>query len=392
MKGLQLAAEWAPRPGYSLSEFERRTRKAVTGSSVWRHPRLGIQDVAEPALGPQDVRLRPRACGVCGSDVHFYETDGDGYMLYPGLTRFPVIIGHEFSGEVVEVGRDVTDLRAGDLVTVEEMIWCGHCVPCRNGWPNQCLNLEEIGFTINGAMAEQLVVGAKYCWPITALAEAYGSADAATEAGALCEPTSVAYNAMFVRAEGFRPGGVVAVYGTGPIGFAAIALARAAGASRVIAFEVSPVRQALARRVGADEVHNPVELAAAGSSPHDAVLQASGGAGADMAIEAAGAPARTVPETEASLAIGGKVVIIGRAAERAPMYLEHFQTHAGQLYGAQGHSGYGTFQNVIRLMASGRIDLRPIITSRFPLRDAVAAVEQATKRQDGKVLVKAERG
>jgi threonine dehydrogenase-like Zn-dependent dehydrogenase len=193
---------------------------------------------------------------------------------------------------------------------------------------------------------------------------------------------------MFVRAGGFRPGAVVAIYGTGPIGFAAIALARAAGASRVIAFEVSPVRQALARQVGADEVHNPVDLAAAGSSPHDMVLAASGGMGADMAVEAAGAPTRTLPEMEASLAIGGKVVIIGRAAERAPMYLEHFQTHAAQLYGAQGHSGYGTFQNVIRLMASRRIDLRPIITSRFPLTAAVAAIERATLRQDGKVLVK----
>jgi threonine dehydrogenase-like Zn-dependent dehydrogenase len=388
MKGLQFTAEWAPRPDYPLSEFERRTGKAVTGASVWRHPRAKLVEVKDPSLGPKDVRIRPRACGVCGSDVHFYETDGEGYIRYPGLTKFPVVIGHEFSGEIVEVGKDVRDLRPGDLVTVEEMIWCGECIPCRNGWPNQCLNLEEIGFTIDGAMAEQLVVGAKYCWPITALAEVYGSAEAACEAGALCEPTSVAYNGMFVRAGGFGPGGVVAVYGTGPIGFAAIALARAAGASRVIAFEVSPVRQALARRVGADEVYNPSDLVASGSHPHDAVLAATGGAGADMAIEAAGAPATTVPEMELSLAVGGKMVIIGRAAERAPMYLEHLQTHAAQVYGAQGHSGYGTFQHVIRLMASGRIDLRPIITSRFPLNAAVDAIERASKRQDGKVMVK----
>ncbi len=388
IKGLQFTAEWAPRPGYSVSEFERRTRRAVTGASVWRHPRLQLAEVVEPALGPQDVRLQPKACGVCGSDVHFYETDAAGYIRYPGLTKFPVIIGHEFSGEIVEVGKDVGELRVGDLVTVEEMIWCGHCTPCRNGWPNQCENLEEIGFTIDGAMAEQLVVGAKYCWPISWLAETYGSAEVAFEAGALCEPTSVAYNGMFVRAEGFRPGGVVAVYGTGPIGFAAIALARAAGASRVIAFEVSPVRQALARKVGADEVHDPSELAKAGTSPHEVILQASGGTGADMQVEAAGAPALTVPEMEQALAIGGKVVIIGRAADRAPMYLEHFQTRAGQVFGAQGHSGYGTFMNVIRLMASKRVDLRSIITSRFPLAAAADAVVRASKREDGKVMVK----
>jgi len=105
-------------------------------------------------------------------------------------------------------------------------------------------------------------------------------------------------------------------------------------------------------------------------------------------VEAAGAPARTVPEMEKALAIGGRIVIIGRAAERAPMYLEHLQTHAAQVFGAQGHSGYGTFQNVIRLMASGRIDLRPIITSRFPLAEARDAVLLASKRQDGKVMVR----
>src|SRR5207302_77616 len=182
LKGLQFTAEWAPRSDYTLSEFERRTGKAVTGSSVWRNPRVRLADVKEPPLPAKDVRIRPRACGVCGSDVHFYETD---------------------------------------------------------------------------------------------------------EQGALCEPTSVAYNGMFVRAGGFKPGGVVAVYGTGPIGFAAIALARAAGASRVIAFEVSPVRQALARQVGADEVHDPAALTKQGGTPHEVVLRASGGAGADLAVEAA---------------------------------------------------------------------------------------------------------
>ncbi len=91
---------------------------------------------------------------------------------------------------------------------------------------------------------------------------------------------------------------------------------------------------------------------------------------------------------EASLAIGGKIVIIGRAAERAPVYLEHFQTHAAQIYGAQGHSGYGNFPNVIKLMASGRIDLTPIITSRFSLGESVQAIHKATKREDGKIMIR----
>ncbi|HEX9531351.1 MAG TPA: scyllo-inosose 3-dehydrogenase [bacterium] len=389
MKGLVVQAEWDPRPDYKVTEWERSTHKAITGSSVWRRPQAVLETVPDPAPGPADVLLRPRACGICGSDVHFYETDRDGYMVYPGLTRFPVVIGHEFSGEVLEVGKAVRELKRGDMVTCEEMIWCGECTPCRNGYPNQCVRLEEIGFTINGAQADLITVNAKYCWKINALAERYGSADRGYEAGALCEPTSVAYNAMFTRAEGFKPGGHVTVFGTGPIGFAAIALARAAGAAKIIAFEVSPTRTELAKKVGADVVLNPVELQRQGSAPRHAIMELTDGEGAAMHVEAAGAPTRTIPEMEAALAVGGKIVMIGRAAERTPIYLEAFQTHAAQIFGAQGHSGYGNFPNVIKLMAAGRIDLTPIITSRFPLAQGVEAIKKATKREDGKIMIRA---
>jgi scyllo-inosose 3-dehydrogenase len=389
MKGLVVQAEWDPRPDYKVTEWEVSTHKAVTGSSVWRRPRVVLETVPDPAPGPADVLLRPRACGICGSDVHFYETDRDGYMFYPGLTRFPVVIGHEFSGEVLEVGSAVRDLKPGDMVTCEEMIWCGECTPCRNGYPNQCVRLEEIGFTINGAQSDLITVNAKYCWKINALAERYGSADRGYEAGALCEPTSVAYNAMFTRAEGFKPGGHVTVFGTGPIGFAAIALARAAGAAKIIAFEVSPTRTELAKKVGADVVLNPVELQRQGSAARQAIMELTDGEGAAMHVEAAGAPTRTIPEMESALAVGGKIVMIGRAAERTPIYLEAFQTHAAQIFGAQGHSGYGNFPNVIKLMAAGRIDLTPIITSRFPLAQGVEAIKKATKREDGKIMIRA---
>jgi len=389
MKGLVVQAEWDPRPDYKVTEWERSTHKAITGSSVWRRPQAVLETVPDPAPGPADVLLRPRACGICGSDVHFYETDRDGYMVYPGLTRFPVVIGHEFSGEVLEVGKAVRELKRGDMVTCEEMIWCGECTPCRNGYPNQCVRLEEIGFTINGAQADLITVNAKYCWKINALAERYGSADRGYEAGALCEPTSVAYNAMFTRAEGFKPGGHVTIFGTGPIGFAAIALARAAGAAKIIAFEVSPTRSELAKKVGADVVLNPVELQRQGSAPRHAIMELTDGEGAAMHVEAAGAPTRTIPEMEAALAVGGKIVMIGRAAERTPIYLEAFQTHAAQIFGAQGHSGYGNFPNVIKLMAAGRIDLTPIITSRFPLAQGVEAIKKATKREDGKIMIRA---
>ncbi|MBI4758311.1 MAG: alcohol dehydrogenase catalytic domain-containing protein [Chloroflexi bacterium] len=383
MKGLMLRAKWEPRQDYVLSEFEKTTGKAITGNSVWRHPELKVQEVPKPQVKPDQVLLRVKACGVCGSDMHFYETDKDNYIMYPGLTRFPVITGHEFSGQIVGVGGAVTDFKVGDMVTAEEMIWCGECVPCRNGFPNQCQRLEEIGFTINGAFAEYLAIGAKYCWKINDLLKVYGTEDRAYEAGALVEPTSVAYNGIFQRAGGFKPGAYAAVYGAGPIGLASIALCKAAGAAKVIAFEISAQRRELAKAVGADYVFDPREV-----SPGAKVMEITAGEGAEMQVEAAGAPTLVLPEMEKSLAINGKIVQIGRAAERVPMYLETFQVRHSQVFGAQGHSGNGTFPSVIRLMASGLIDMTRIITARYNLDQVVSAIAQSASRQDGKIMVK----
>jgi len=383
MKALVLEADWNPRAGYTLSEFERRTGKAITGSSVWRHPKLQVQEVDQPRPGPTEVLIRVQACGVCGSDMHFYETDREGYILYPGLTKFPTILGHEFSGQIVEVGSQVEDLQVGDRVTAEEMIWCGHCRSCRDGFPNHCLNLEELGFTIPGAFAEYIAVGAKYCWKIDALAEHYGDEEAAYEAGATVEPTSVSYNGIFERGGGFRPGAYVVVYGTGPIGLTAIALCKAAGAAKVIAFEISPERRELAEAMGADHVLDPREV-----RPHEVVMDVTEGEGADFHIEAAGAPQATLPEMEQSLAINARVVQIGRAAQRVPLYLETFQVHRAQFFGSQGHSGHSIFPNVIRLMASGLIDTRKMITARYSLDEVVDAIARLKERRDGKIMVK----
>jgi len=383
MKGLVLEAKWDPRPDYKVSDWEKATGKAITGSSIWRYPSLTVKNVPDPTIGPHDVLLKVHACGVCGSDIHFYETDKDGYIFYPGLTKFPVITGHEFSGEVVEVGKEVRDLKVGDMVTAEEMIWCGECTPCRTGFPNQCTRLEEIGFTINGAFAEYIAVGAKYCWKINDLVERYGSVDKAYEAGALVEPTSVAYNGIEIRAGGVKPGGYVAVFGAGPIGLGSIAVARASGATRIIVFEISPQRRELALQVGADVAYDPREVA-----PHEAIMEFTHGEGADMLIEAAGAPTRTIPEMEQAMAVNARIVMIGRAAERVPMYLEHFQTHHSQVFGAQGHSGNAVFPMVIRLMASGAIDMTKIITARYDLPGVVEAIKESGERRHGKIMVR----
>ncbi len=383
MKGLVLSAKWEPREGYQLSEFEKTTGKAITGNAIWRYPELKVQEVETPTIKPDQVLIQIKACGVCGSDMHFYETDDQDYILYPGLTKFPTILGHEFSGEIVEVGSEVEDLEVGDMVTAEEMIWCGHCFPCRNGFPNHCTNLEEIGFTIPGAFAQYIAVGAKYCWKLNALMDRYGDEEKVYEAGAVTEPSSVAYNAVFERAGGFRPGAYVAVYGLGPIGLAAAAESKAAGAAKIIGFELSANRRELAKKVGADYVFDPREV-----TPFEVVMDLTEGQGADLHVEAAGAPQVTVSEMEKSLAVNGKIVQIGRAATKVPMYLETLQVRRGQVFGSQGHSGHAVFPSVIRLMASGLIDMTQIITARYDLDDAVDAIAKSVAREDGKIMLK----
>jgi len=383
MKALVLDAKWEPRPDYKVSDWEKQTGKAITGSSIWRHPKLEVRTVPDPKPGPDEVLLKIKACGVCGSDIHFYERDKDDYILYPGLTKFPTTTGHEFSGEVVEVGKNVKGLKVGDMVTAEEMIWCGYCTPCRNGYPNHCENLEEIGFTIPGAFAEYLAVGAKYCWKLDAIAEKYGSKDKAWEAGSVVEPTSVSYNAIFPRAGGFNPGAYCAVFGAGPVGLAAIGLMRASGAGMIAAFEVSPNRREIAKKLGADYVYDPKAV-----SPHEELMKLSKGEGFDFMFEAAGAPGLTIPEMEKALAISGKIVQVGRAAQRVPMYLETLQVRRGQVFGSQGHSGDAIFPSVIRLMASGRLDMTQMITARYDLPKTVEAIAASGERKHGKITVK----
>jgi threonine dehydrogenase-like Zn-dependent dehydrogenase len=365
MRGLILDAVWEPKPDYQVSAWEKETGKAITGNSIWRHPKLEVREKPDPEIKPDQVLLEVQACGVCGSDMHFYETDEDDYILYPGLTKFPSILGHELSGKVVEVGKEVADLTVGDMVTVEEMIWCGHCVPCRNGYPNHCTNLEEIGFTIDGAFANYLAIGAKFAWKIDAIAERFGDEKKAYQVAAMTEPTCVSYNAMFERAGGFRPGHYVSIFGTGIVGF-----------------EVSPERRELAKKVGANYVYDPREVSAS-----EVLMELSKGEGFDFHVEAAGVPHLLVPEMVKSLAINGKIVQIGRAAQDVPLYLETFQVRRGQFFGAQGHSGHETFPNVIRMVASGCLDISPIITAHYGLEDTVTAIAQSTERRDGKIMV-----
>jgi len=382
MNALQLLAEWQPKSTYHPSPEELQTRKAKSGSQVWRNPRIELSSLPEPQISPNQVLIQVGAVGICGSDMHMYEADAQGYMLYPGLTRFPNILGHEFSGRVVEVGKNVRGLRVGDLVTTEEVHWCGLCDACRRGLVNHCTQMEELGFTTPGAMAQYIAVDAKYCWKLDEIAERIGDEHEAQILGAMVEPTGVSYHAMFNRLSTWKPGNYVAVFGGGPIGLAAIGLAKAAGASQIIAFDVSEKRLEMARKLGATTALNP-----SGLELNETLLELTRGQGVDFVVEAAGAPGHTLSPLTKGLAVGATIAHIGRSEKPTALALEYYQVRGVQLAGSLGHAGHGTFPNVIRLMASSRLDLRPMVSARVSLSQAKEAFKRLEKREDAKIML-----
>jgi scyllo-inosose 3-dehydrogenase len=384
MKAVVLNAEWAPREGVKVDPYNEQRRWAVNANLVYRNPSASYETVEDPGEpGPRELILQIGACGICGSDVHMFETDDEGYMLLPYHLRTPVVTGHEFAGKVVAKGKDVKEFEIGDLVTAEEIQWCGECIACRGGYWNQCRYIEDLGFTINGGFAEYARVSAKYCWPLTSLLERYGDEKTALEVGSMSEPVSVAYEGMFTRARGFLPGSAVAVFGGGPIGLAGVALAKAARASQIFCFEPLDERRGLSEKLGATHAVDPTSVDAAAL-----VEEETKGMGLAMAVEATGNFPAVMRTIEQTLGIGGKVAVVGMDGRPAQLNFIDHQLKAASTYGTVGHCGSWDFPNVIRLMASGQIDMHHAITRRFPLEQLVDAVEETKTRVDGKILVK----
>ena len=282
MKTVTLFADWDPKSDFKLGSKDIEGKLTYLGSRVWRNPQIKIVEKKIPVPGPTEVLIEVMACGICGSDVHMMQTDDDGYIYYPGLTAFPATLGHEFSGRVVEAGdlainkRTGTQFDIGEAVCAEEMVWCSYCRPCADGYPNHCENLQEIGFSIDGAYAKYIKVDARYLWSLEGLRAKYGE-EKMYLLGSLVEPTSVAYNAVIERGGGIRSGDNVLIMGSGPVGIAACAILKRSGAANVIMSEPSKVRRELAKKMGATHVIDPNKV-----NPAEAVLDITKGEGANL--------------------------------------------------------------------------------------------------------------
>ena len=311
---------------------------------------LTLTDMAVPAIGPQDVLIRVRSCGICGSDVH--GIDGSTGRRIP-----PLVMGHEAAGVIAEVGRDVSDWKAGDRVTFDSTISCGACAFCRAGDINLCDNRQVLGVSCgdyrrHGAFAEYVAVPARILYRLPE--------SLSFDHAAMIEAVSVAVHAVHLTPQ--TSGDTAVVVGCGMIGQLAIQAAKAAGFASVVGVDVDDARLAVAQRAGADAVLN----SRACDVPAE-IRSRTNGRGADAVLEAVG---MTAPIQTAISAVrkGGTVTLIGNFSGQIDLPLQQVVTRQIRLQGSCASAG--EYPKCIELMASRQIRVDDLISAYTPLEEA----------------------
>jgi L-iditol 2-dehydrogenase len=310
-------------------------------------------DMPRPTPGPGELLIRIAACGICGSDVHGY--DGSSGRRIP-----PLVMGHEASGTVAEVGDGVRQFGMGDRVTFDSTVYCGQCEYCIAGDVNLCDNRQVVGVSCgdyrrHGAFAEYVVVPERIVYR---LPDELSFAEAA-----MLEAVSVALHA--VRVAGLSGGETALVIGAGMIGLLTLQAARAAGCARVFIADLDPTRLALARDLGADET---IDTSGGASGPAlvAEVHRLSGGKGVDAVFEAVGRD-ETVAASIDSVRKGGTVVLIGNITPEVRLPLQKVVSRQIRLQGTAASSG--EYPEAIELMRTGAIRVKPLITAVAPLEE-----------------------
>jgi threonine 3-dehydrogenase len=332
-------------------------------------PGIVLRDVPVPPCGPTEALIQVHHAGVCGTDLHIWEWDSwASNRLKP-----PVIIGHEFAGRITQLGKEAAQdnlLAVGDLVTAEGHVVCGHCLQCRLGDGHLCRRTQIIGVDRDGAFADFIVMPASNVIKLDGIP---------TEIGAIMDPLG---NAVHTVLEAQVPGSTVLVLGCGPIGCFAVGVARAAGASLVIASDFNPTRLELAREMGTQVTLNP------GTDDVVArVRELTRGDGVDLVCEMSGHPSGHA-QALAAARMGGRVNLLGTPNRTTEVDFARDIIFKGlTLYGVTGRKMYQTWHQMRRFLRAGQLDPRPVITHRFPLeciRDAIQVIKDG---QAGKVIL-----
>ncbi len=341
-----------------------RTMRALAKT----RPGPGAEIVERPVPEPGDgeVLLEIEAASICGTDYHLYAWD---HWAQEVMTP-PIVLGHELAGRVVAAGAGVTRVREGDLVGVESHLVDWTCAQCRAGNMHLCRNLRVIGAHVDGGFAEYMVI------PETNAIESNGLDPAVV---ALQEPMGNAVHAAFVEP---IEGRSVAVTGCGPIGLLSVGIARAAGASFVVATDTEPYRLELARGMGAD-----LALDAGSADVARQVLDATGGDGVDVVLEMSGA-APALAQALQFVTRGGRISLLGIFGDPVTIDLSDDVIQRGlRVYGIYGRLIYDTWERTQALLRSGDLDVTPILTHRFDLADWEKGFELIASRHAGKVVL-----
>ena len=326
---------------------------------------LWLEEIAEPAIGINDVLIRVRYTGICGTDVHIYQWDAWAQKTIP----VPMAIGHEFVGEIVEVGSNVNDFYPGDIVSGEGHVVCGRCRNCLAGRRHLCARTLGVGVNRPGAFAEFISLPMTNIWrhdpkinqEVAAIFDPFGNA----------VHTALSFPVL---------GEDVLITGAGPIGIMAIPVVRHAGARHIVITDMNPFRLDLARKMGATLAVNPTETPIAEVQKQLGMLE-----GFDVGLEMSG-NAEALRDMIANMSHGGKIAILGIPAKEMLMDWRQVIFNMLTIKGIYGREMYETWYKMSVLLESG-VDIAPVITHRFAYTDFQLGLEAMISGQTGKVIL-----
>ena len=343
----------------------RKTMQAVVKPNA--APGAELREVSIPEFGRTEVLVRVKVASICGTDLHIYEWD----RWAQGRIHPPLIPGHEFCGEVVAYGDEVTTVKEGDFVSAEMHVACGKCLQCRTGEAHICQNVKIIGVDANGAFAEYVVIPESNIWKLDAtIPQEYAS---------ILDPLG---NAVHSVLAGEIAAKSIAITGCGPIGLFSIAVARAVGAAQVFAIEINEHRRNIAQQMKADVVLDPST-----EDVREAILDRTGGLGVDVVLEMAG-NAKAVRTAFDIVRRGGRVSLLGLTSKPISLNFSEDIIFKGiTIQGINGRRMYQTWYQMTALLKAGKLDLHPAITDRIAMKDFSSAMERLRTGEASKILV-----
>lgn len=337
--------------------------KALVKSKAERG--LWLEDIEEPTIGINDVLIKVQYAGICGTDVHIYQWDEWAQKTI----RVPMAIGHEFVGEIVEVGSNVSDFFPGDVVSGEGHVTCGRCRNCLAGRRHLCAHTRGVGVDRPGAFAELISLPMSNIWR--------HHPRVSREVAAIFDPFG---NAVHTALSFPVIGEDVLITGAGPIGIMAIPVVRHAGARHVVVTDMNPFRLELARKMGATLAINPSETAL-GEVQRQLGMQE----GFDVGLEMSGNP-RALRDMIENMSHGGKIAILGIPSKETQMDWRHVIFNMLTIKGIYGREMYETWYKMSVMLESG-VDISPVITHRFAYTDFEQGFEAMITANTGKVIL-----